>query len=544
MNRNDAATRASRAILLALRVSLLAMGPLAVSTFAGAALAEEPSGSAVVLVVDGLPWDVDPEAVRAAIGREIGKTVALSGAAPPGRAAFVLRGEGERRVTLTYSAEGEGSSVGRTIDLPDDPERAAETLALLAGNLARDEAAELAALLGKRPEEKPAAADVAPNPPPAAPEPPAAKEEETRPEEAPAPPAPKKSAPAPRRAAPAPAPPTIPARTPSLEELAPCWRPDGTQVFASASVLPGISTSTSRGTNVVPHLSANLLAGLATGLDGLEIGLGLNIERAFACGVQISTAANIVAGPVRGVQAAIGLNFATSLRGVQMGGVDIVAGPVFGVQAGAIDIAGDVVGAQVGALNIGGAVSGVQLGAVNVAAGPVRGAQIGVVNYAERSSFSFGLLNIVRRGRLHIDLWGQETGLVMAGIEHGSDYMHNIYGVGTRLVGAERRLAFSLGLGGHVQVSKRFSVDLDLLGYSLHEMPSFEPTAFLGQVRLVAAVEIGARLGVFGGPSYSVVYARSIEDALLAPYDSSGLDLQDPYPVLGWPGVTIGLRTF
>lgn len=553
MNRNDAATRASRAILLALRVSLLAAGPLALSTVAGAALAEEQAASAVVLVVEGLPWDVDPEAVRAAIGREIGKTVALSGAAPAGKAAFVLRGEGGRRVTLTYRAEGEGAIVGRTIDLPDDADRAAETLALLAGNLARDEAAELAALLGKRPEDKPAAApSEAPSDAPVEPEPPPVVEKSEPPaQEAPAKAAPPKSAPAPRKPAivPPPAsaagPPSIPTRTPSLEELAPCWRRDATQYFAGANVLFWLGTSTSRGANVVHNVSANLLAGYAAGLDGLEVGLGLNIEREFACGVQLTTVANIVAGPVRGVQAAGGLNLATSLRGVQIGSIDIAAGPVFGAQMGALDIAGDVAGAQLGALNIAGAVSGTQIGAVNVATGPVKGVQLGIVNYAERSTLSFGLLNIIRRGRLHIDLWGQETGLLMAGVEHGGDYMHNIYGIGTRIVGAERRLALSLGLGGHVQISKRFSVDLDLLGYSLHETPSLAPTAFLVQARAVAALEIGARLGVFAGPSYTVVNARSVEDALLAPYDSSGLDLTtSPNPVLGWPGVTVGMRVF
>ncbi|MDI3289118.1 hypothetical protein [Polyangium sp. 15x6] len=555
MNRNDAATRASRAILLALRVSLLAAGPLAISTYAGAALAEEPASSAVVLVVEGLPWDVDPEAVRAAIGREIGKTVVLSGAAPAGKASFVLRGEGGRRVTLTYRAGGEGASVGRTIDLPDDSDRAAETLALLAGNLARDEAAELAALLGKRPEDEPA---VEPSEPPSdAPSdapvepPPVAENSEPPAQEPPAKVTPPKNTPAPRKAAPAPAPvpavgpPATPTRTPSLEELAPCWRHDATQFFAGANVLPRVGTSTSRGSNVVHNVSANFLAGYATGLDGLEVGVGLNIEREFACGVQLTAVANIVAGPVRGVQAASGFNFASSLRGVQMGAIDIAAGPVYGVQMGALDIAGDVVGAQIGALNIaGGAVSGVQIGAVNVATGPVKGVQLGLVNYADRSSLSFGLINIIRRGRLHIDLWGQETGIVMAGIEHGGDYMHNIYGIGTRLVGSERRLALSLGLGGHVQISKRFSLDLDLLGYSLHEMPSLAPTAFLVQVRAVAALEIGARLGVFAGPSYTVVNARSVEDALLAPYDSSGLDPTNANPILGWPGLTIGMRMF
>ena len=75
------------------------------------------------------------------------------------------------------------------------------------------------------------------------------------------------------------------------------------------------------------------------------------------------------------------------------------------------------------------------MGLVNVARGPVSGAQIGLVNVADTCSFCLGLVSVVRRGRLHLDLWGQESGLLMVGIKHGGLALHNIYGVGVQPFG-------------------------------------------------------------------------------------------------------------
>jgi hypothetical protein len=340
--------------------------------------------------------------------------------------------------------------------------------------------------------------------------------------------------------------------------LSSCSHPNATAVFAGADVVPRLGTSTSTGTNIVRNLSGSLLVGYSSGLAGVELGVGLNIERSFMCGWQIAGVGNIVAGPARGAQMSGGLNWAESLHGVQLGSIDIVRGPVYGVQAGGIDvarsvtgaqlgllnIAGEMTGAQLGSLNIAGAMSGLQLGVVNVATGRVKGAQIGVVNYADTSAFSFGLFNFVRRGRLHVDVWGQESGLVMGGVVHGSDYFHNVYGVGVRVVGEETRVAFTLGIGGHLELSKVLSVDLDVLGYSLHDASGFEPTAFLAQGRALVALELGAHFGVFAGPSYTVVNAISAEEAQLAPYGGFPLDTYETNPVVGWPGVTAGVRAF
>jgi hypothetical protein len=540
---------------LALRV-LVAMGALALgAAFPASAHAEEPAARSTALVIHSAPWDLDPEDVREAIAREIGSAVTLEGEATSRRPALVLRSEPNRRVTLTYQGE-DGRRTGRTIDLPNDPDRAAETIALLAANLVRDEAAELAAALGKRPA-----------PPPAEPAPP--------PEAAARPPA------EPAAVKPGPVKPVSSAKPDPAKHAPaapgggnyPCWRPGLEPVLGGADVLPFLGTSTITGTNVVRSYSANLFAGYTGGLTGVELSVGGNIEHTFMCGAQISNLANIVTGPVRGVQVTGVVNVGTSvlgaqaaavniamgrLHGVQIGGVD-VAGPLLGMQFGGVNIAaGSAVGAQVGLLNVvgdftgvqvstvniaRGDTTGVQFGGVNVSTGRVRGAQIGFINYADRSSFSFGLINIIPNGRLHLDVWGQESGLVMAGLEHGSDYFHNIYGVGARLIGDRVRPALTLGYGVRIPVVSRVYVDVDVLGYTLHEPPSFAISTIMAQARALVGVRLLPKLAIYAGPTYNVAYSFGrIPD--LSPYGSLVMNEEPENPIRGWPGLSVGVRAF
>lgn len=501
-----------RAAALALRM-LTAAGALAVpSAWPASALAEEPPAAGVVLVIENAPWDVDTEAVREAIGREIGKAVTLADAKTAGRAALVLRGEAEGRVTLTYHAE-DGRQTGRTIELPKDSRRVVETIALLAGNLVRDEAAELAATFGKRPAEAPASAS-APAPAPA-----------------PAPAAAPASASA---SAPAPA-----------ENPAPCAAPGASFVLAGADFLPWVGTSTSTGTNVVRRYSANFIAGTTAGLAGIEVGIGVNLKSSFMCGVQGAAGGNIVAGPARGAQLTAGVNYSASLYGAQLGSLNIAAGPAAGAQVGVLDIAGPVTGAQLGALTIAaGDVTGAQLGVMNVATGKVKGVQLGLVNYADTSSLSIGLLNIIRNGRFHLDFWGMESGIVMAGLKHGSDYFHNIYGAGAVVYGDRPRVALTLGFGGRIPLGERLYADVDLLAYSLHDVPSLETSTVLGQTRILLGARLASWLAIYGGPSYNIAFSPDVKDSKLSPYGSIALDPDDPNPALGWPGVVLGVQLF
>jgi hypothetical protein len=187
---------------------------------------------------------------------------------------------------------------------------------------------------------------------------------------------------------------------------------------------------------------------------------------------------------------------------------------------------------------------GVQIGLANFAKGNVKGMQLGLVNVADRSTFSLGLLNIIRHGRTHVDLWGLESGIVMFGLKHGTNYMHNIYGAGIRVGGEGVNATFSLGLGGRIPISKRVYADIDALGYSLRSAPSFALRTVMVQVRTVVGVRLAPSFAVYGGPTYNVAYAPITTDSVLSPYGSTVLSDEGDEPIRGWPGGVIGVQVF
>ncbi len=196
---------------------------------------------------------------------------------------------------------------------------------------------------------------------------------------------------------------------------------EGERRGIQASLWPAISTNGPVNGAMINRYSFNLLAGYARGLEGVELGVGANIERNDVIGLQVAGMANLVGGDAKGLQIAGFHNHVMrSARGVQIagfgntvwdtltgaqiaGGVNAVRGGMTGTQiAGALNLATrDVNGVQVagavnvtvrdvnktqvaGALNYGRHVRGTQFaGGANVALGRVGGGQIaGALNYA------------------------------------------------------------------------------------------------------------------------------------------------------------------
>ncbi|HEY3252925.1 MAG TPA: hypothetical protein VGJ91_03220, partial [Polyangiaceae bacterium] len=93
---------------------------------------------------------LDPEAVRKAVELELRRPVALTGSAPDaGAPSLSVVAHANHTVTVSYQA-GTGLIRTRSIGIPEDSTRGAEVIALLAGNLSRDEAAELLADLAAK----------------------------------------------------------------------------------------------------------------------------------------------------------------------------------------------------------------------------------------------------------------------------------------------------------------------------------------------------------------------------------------------------------
>jgi len=174
----------------------------------------------------------------------------------------------------------------------------------------------------------------------------------------------------------------------------------------------------------------------------------------------------------------------------------------------------------------------------------VKGAQFGLVNVADESSLSLGLFNIIRNGRLHLDLWGMESGILMAGIKHGGSYFHNIYGIGARVIGGRPRLSLSLGLGAHFNLSEHIYLDTDGLAYSVHDGGAITILAGMLQARAVLGIRLARGFAVYGGPTYNTSLAPRAKDALLSLYGSLLIQQDKDMTIRSWPGVVLGIQAF
>jgi hypothetical protein len=115
---------------------------LAVLSTGATVMANNAPSPIAVAVVKPNGVDLDDDLVLTAIARELGRPVIRADETGTARALLRIVVDTELQATVYYHEAEE--ALTRTIRLPADPARAAETLALLAGNLARDQVLELA----------------------------------------------------------------------------------------------------------------------------------------------------------------------------------------------------------------------------------------------------------------------------------------------------------------------------------------------------------------------------------------------------------------
>jgi hypothetical protein len=465
-----------KALALPLQVALLAGGTLAVAAPSTASAQVAVAAQApVTLVVDLAPGGrLDPERLRDAIGRELGVPVVWQRDAAGGT--LVVRQEGAR-VVVSFDRP-DGKHDGRALALADDPTTAERDVALLAGNVARDQAAQF---------ERP--------PPPAAAPPPAH-----------APPA---------RPAPPPAP-----------RVSPC-QPVGPTLPAAIDFVPYVGVSTADQGQSVRNASFGVLGALSGGVKGAAVSSVVDIASGPLCGVQVSGVVS-VAGPSVGVQVAGITSVAQSFRGLQVGGIANVAQSLHGLQvAGAANVVAEDS-------------TGMQVAAVNVDDGRLRGVQIGAFNYARHADLQLGLVNIVADGRFLLDAWTKpEMGLVLAGVEHGGAHYHWIYALGTRPADVARPWA-GIGFGAHITPGDNLYVDLDGLAYAQLDFASNQVVQ-LDEVRVVVGVRLLPELALFAGPTLSLTEQGSAARSG-APAYADNLGSSGSSTFLLWPGVVLGVE--
>jgi hypothetical protein len=408
---------------------------------------------------------LDAESVRKAIELELKRPVVLT-SAPGDAASLSLVVHRNHTVTVSYRSST-GSTRSRSIVIPEDGARGAEVIALLAGNLSRDEAAELLADLAAKPAQPAPAAVAATSDGPE----PVAEERAAEPAPARVPSAAEMRPPPSAKRTRAKDPPPLletpfPAINLSLVAPLAVYRSSERRVFAGELGLAysRVGALHGAGLNVLvlrteQDVRGASFATLYNGTGGKVTGVtgsALVNRTGGLRGFEFSGLLNLGSGDARAFAVAGLANLERDFRGVQLAGLANRSNRFQGVQvAGALNRAGAFTGVQAaGAVNIAGSLSGLQLGVVNVA-GDVRGLQLGVVNVAKKvKGTSVGLVSVAENGRVQPVLWASSSLPLNAAAKFTVGPIYTQAGLG--YARSNQTYTYELGLGGHFPIGRFF----------------------------------------------------------------------------------------
>lgn len=326
-----------------------------------------------------------------------------------------------------------------------------------------------------------------------------------------------------------------------------------TPVVVGADLFPTAGTSSLARGRDQRSISLNVV-GWSGAVRGVELAYLANINKYGVSGFQGAGLVNATLGaPFKGVQLSGIVGYlGEGIRGVQFAGIGGVAlGDVRGVQLSGIGgvAMGSVRGVQASGIgNVAlGEFKGLQVAGIgNFVMGKVDGIQIGLVNVAEDSDFSLGLINVMYKGRTHIDLWGTEAGFGFAALKHGGKYWHSIYSVGMRPASEDGAYALGLGLGMHLPLNPRIFLDVDALVYKVNDEETvWDDINTLTTVRALAGFRITEDIAVFAGFQGNVLATNKGDATRFGPFGTVMMHEQKcpaQASVSAWPGFLVGVQ--
>lgn len=151
----------------------------------------------------------------------------------------------------------------------------------------------------------------------------------------------------------------------------------------------------------------------------------------------------------------------------------------------------------------------------------------------------------LRRGSTHMEFWVSDIQVANMGVKLGGGAVYFTLMAGLE-PGRDARFSFAAGVGGHMTLSRRLWVDLDVTGGAIQ--PVRNPLEgdggnVLGQARLTLGVQLMSRLAVFAGPTYNAWFSWGASD-----FDAvTRLSFRESNPkpdqrLQHWPGVQVGLH--
>lgn len=302
-------------------------------------------------------------------------------------------------------------------------------------------------------------------------------------------------------------------------------------------------------TGIYNHVSKNVKGFQASGIA--------NFVKGNVTGTQMSGIYNHVAGSFTGFQASSISNFVYGkFTGVQLSHIhNVCYDSVVGVQATSI-------------INFAHKqLSGVQLAAIgNVATRELKGAQLGLFNYAKKlrgfqlglvnvadtsDGYSIGLINIVFKGYHKIAFSTNETMRFNAVFKTGNSKLYSILlmGFDQRKTGEDSNNVFSIGYGlGHeFSLGKWFSINPEFTSQYLY-LGNYNSTNVMNKLHVQFNVKLGKYFSIFAGPSFTTFYSDQTKTYPGWNYTipSSGYHTFElwSHDVRGWIGWNAGISLF
>jgi hypothetical protein len=290
---------------------------------------------------------------------------------------------------------------------------------------------------------------------------------------------------------------------------------------AHVGIIYPLSTHGTRAVDYKNNISLHALAGLSGGENGFALYGLAGIIKGNATGFQASGILNQVSGTLQGVQMAGIANLTSNAsKGFQFGGVfNQSKGAVQGQMAGTINLAERVNGVQAaGVSNMAKDVKGVQLaGVFNSAnelsgsqfagvfnkAKKVKGIQMAVINVADSSDYTIGLINIIKNGEKRIGISTDENLSSFVTFRSGGRILYGILGVGMNPQYESLRFGIEGGIGAKLVSTDNFRLDAEATSMTLTD---FDGSDFSKSgLRILPSVRIAKNIYLYGGPSINYI---------------------------------------
>jgi hypothetical protein len=365
------------------------------------------------------------------------------------------------------------------------------------------------------------------------------------------------------------------------------FRPADDKRLAQVSVLPNIGTNTNNAADITNNVSVNLLWGESGGVDGMEVGTIQNKVRRDMNGFQFAGVGNQVgrnvtgtqvggiynknSGMTRGLQAAGIINLTNGVQAAQAAGlVNWAKGDMAGLQAsGLMNRAyGDAQGIQAaGVMNVSGGTTKVQISGLynkagdvqifqtalmNVSTGQMKGLQVGLINISDTvSGVPIALINIVKRGYNHVEIYGSEILHGNFQFKLGANHFYNIFHIGAQVPPGDGSYIWGIGygIGTMTILSPKNHLNWELMAMHINENEGWTNTLnSIGQFRFLWNYQLGRSIGFFLGPTANVMVSQLKDPETgeinppVVPYSLINEDLDENTNLRAWVGVNAGFR--